>query len=621
MNLNLKFQPVSRNVLWVFLLTACVLQAQKSKPNIIIFISDDQSQIDVGCYGNTDVYTPNMDQLAMEGMRFTAAYAATPMCAPSRSNMLTGLYPFRNGSQMNHFALNPETKTLPDYLKKLGYYVAIAGKVDVYPKPDFDRHIGEYFGKYFPVENRNDPRNATTEFINGYFKGENKNKPLCLIVATWLPHVPWQEGDNYAPEKLKLPDYLVDTPQTRKALAAYYQSIAKADKMLGKILESVDQSGEGDNTVFMFFSDQGTQFPGAKWTTYDQGLNVPFVVRWPGKVKAGTTTDALISLTDLTPTLIDLAGGEPIENLDGTSFKDVLLGKKEQHRDYVFGETSMEPQYWYNYTPSRTVIDANGWQYIKNYHPERRFITHIDKVEQNMFYFDSWVEKAKASDRANFLLNRYSYRPPEELYNLKTDPWETENLIKGHKFSRKEEQLKRQLNNELLRQGEGMATILQGDLPVFHSNSYSVSQGMSVSDLSFERDRWSPKTLIMNLFIDGTGNNGVLCEYFNQFRLILKNGKLGIVLRDGREFFSDILSDVNGHLLFQLSNKGKLSVSFNGADIVNHSLEKDFTAVNSGYFSCGLARMQQLNQGEQNYFKGKISGITVSMNKLIREPR
>lgn len=616
MSIKLKISLLSASLFF-----SSLLFAQNSNPNIVIFISDDQSQIDVGCYGNEEVNTPNMDKLAEEGMKFTSAYAASPMCVPSRSNVMSGLYPYTSGAQMNHFSMEPGTKSLPDYLKKLGYYVAIAGKIDVYPKPDFDEHVGEYFGKYLPATNRDDPRNETTAFLEDYFSGKKGDKPLCLIIGTWWPHVPWPEGKDFDAETLKVPDYLVDTPETRRALAAYYQGISKADNMLGRVLNKIDETGKTDNTVFMFFSDQGTQFPGAKWTAYDQGLRVPFIVRWPGKIAPGSSSDALISLTDVTPTLIDLAGGKPVNGLDGKSFKKVLLNEKREHRDYVFGETSVEPMFWYNYTPARTIIHKSGMQYIKNYYPGVRFVTHIDKVEQNMFYFNSWIRKAQTDDHANFLLNRYSYRPAEELYDLKSDPWELKNLIGSEDFEKSKDKLRSILNKELAEQGETIDIILQGDLPIFHHNAYDIQQGISVRDFSFDRQLWNPDTLFLTGFIKGLQNDGVVCEYFKQFRLILKNNKLGILFQNGEQYFSESLNSENGHIILKLSDTGSLELKFDGKEILNTEVNGDFTKINSGYVSCGLSREQNLEYAEANYFKGEITGLRISLNELVKQPR
>lgn len=297
--------------------------AQK-KPNILIFLSDDLNQQDIGCYGNPDVRTPNIDRLAADGMRFNRAYAASPICTPSRSAMFTGLYPYRNGSQMNHFTVRPGTKNLPQLLQKLGYRVVISGKTDIFPLHNFPfERIGEEFGRYLPIENRLDRKKETVQMIGQHFKNRPE-QPICLIVAPWVPHVPWFPNKDLDPEKLKVPNYLADTKATRKALAAYYQSIGEADKMLGEVLQAIDNAGQKDSTIVMFLADQGAQFPSAKWSVYDQGLRVPLIVRWPGKITPGSVSDALVSLVDLTPTLTDLGGGKEINGLDGESFKSVL---------------------------------------------------------------------------------------------------------------------------------------------------------------------------------------------------------------------------------------------------------------------------------------------------------
>ncbi|SFW74345.1 Sulfatase [Sinomicrobium oceani] len=593
--------------------------AQK-RPNIVIFISDDQSQMDVGCYGNSQVKTPHMDQLAKEGMKFNAAFAASPMCVPSRSTMLTGLYPFSNGAQMNHFALRPGTKTLPEYLKKLGYYVAIAGKIDVYPKPPFDKHIGEYFGKYLPEENRDDPRNETVHFISDYFR-DAPDKPLCLIVATWLPHVPWKEGGEWDPDKLTLPGYLVDTPETRKAMAAYYHSISRADKMLGKMVNAVNDAGEEANTIFMFFSDQGVQFPGAKWTTYNEGLRVPFIVKWPGKIAQGTQTDAMISLTDLTPTLIDLAGGEVVEGLDGRSFREVILGKQDKHREYIFAESSMEPQYWYNYVPSRTIVEKTGYHYIRNYNPGVPFVTHIDDVERNMYYFDSWEKRAEKDSLARFLLDRYRFRPPEELYDLNSDRWELHSLAGDDTYLATRKRLRKILADVLDKQGETEDQIRHGTLPDFYDRSYEVRQGISVNDMSFEKKLWEPEEkLYITAYIRGMDHDGVIAEYFNRFKIFVKSGTLGIAFDEEEIFYSAKVDAQEGQLVLALEKTGDFELKYAGEILIKNRVGGDYTGIRSGYVSCGLSREKNPGQGMPLYFGGEINNFRVSLDALSRTP-
>lgn len=600
-------------------LCLCTQLWAQRRPNIVMFVADDLNQEDLGCYGNKDVRTPNINKLAAEGLRFTKAYAASSMCTPSRSVMYTGLYPFRNGVQMNHFAVRAGMRSLPHYLKELGYRVVIAGKTHVGPQECFPfEEIGKEFGKYEPIENRTDRKKETVKFIEEHFRTQS-DQPLCLIVAPWVPHVPWFPNKDFDPQKLQLPDYLADTKETRQALAAYYQSIGEADKMMGEVMQAVDKAGKKENTVMIFTSDQGVQFPGAKWTVYDRGLRVPFIVRWPGKIKAGSTSDALISLVDITPTFIDLAGGKEQPYLDGKSFKDVMLGQRQKHHDFVFGETSVEPHYWYNYTPARTVITADGWHYIRNYHPGVRFITHIDKVERNEFYFDSWVEKAKSDTKTKFLVDRYSYRPPEELYDLNTDPSEFKNLADVPAYQQKLHAMQTLLKKELDRQGETEAMILEGFLPKFFDQSYTIAQNKSAANLSFNKKFWNPEVLYITAYLEGVDKGGVVCEYFNNFRLYAYQGKIGMITADGEEKETSVLPTNKGHLLVRLAATGDLEILFNQQPVLTGRLNKDYTKIKNGYVSCGMIQGKAFS-GKLQPYEGRISDLRFTMNELSREP-
>lgn len=591
----------------------------QNKPNMVIFISDDLNQQDIGCYGNIDVKTPNMDLLAAEGMRFNCAYAASPICTPSRSAIFTGLYPFRNGSQMNHFTVRPNTRNLPQFLQKFGYRVVISGKTDIFPLHNFPfERIGEEFGRYLPIENRLDRKKETVDMIESHFKNRPE-QPICLIVAPWVPHVPWFPNRDFDPEKLKMPNYLADTKATRKALAAYYQSIGEADKMLGEVLQAIDKAGQKNSTVVMFMSDQGAQFPSAKWSVYDQGLRVPLIVRWPEKVTAGSVSNALVSLVDLTPTLIDLGGGEEVYGLDGRSFKSVLLNKRKIHHKYIFAETSMEPHFWYNYTPSRTIITDDGFHYIRNYHPGVRFITHIDKVEQNEFYFDTWIADASTNPQTKFLLDRYSYHPPEELFDLKTDRNEFKNLVANSAYHSKVNELEQLLDKELKKQGETDEMILKGSLPEFFDHSYTIRQNGSASDLSFNKKRWNPDTLIITAYLDEINKGGVVCDYFNNFKLYAYQNKIGLVLADGTEIESNQIAVNQGQLLFSLSEKGALEVRLNQQTILTKELKGGMTKIKEGYVTCGKIQGEEL-EGKLQTYRGKITDLRVTMNALSRSP-
>ena len=191
--------------------------AAQAKPNILLILADDQTARDNGCYGHPDVKTPNIDRLAAEGMRFTRAFTATAMCAPTRQQLYTGLFPVRNGAYPNHSRVYDGTKSMVQHLKALGYRVGLCGK----------RHFGP--AASFPFEMV--ARGKMARFVS-----RDKAQPFCLVVTSHSPHLPWTAGDAgaYDPAKLTLPAYLVDTPETRAALCKYYAEITDFDREVGQ---------------------------------------------------------------------------------------------------------------------------------------------------------------------------------------------------------------------------------------------------------------------------------------------------------------------------------------------------------------------------------------------------
>jgi arylsulfatase A-like enzyme len=388
------------------------------RPNLVIFITDDLGSLDLTPYGSQDVRTPNMQKLADQGLRFTQAFVASPSCAPSRAALLTGLMPARNGAEPNHTRPRAEIKKLPAYLQELGYEVASFGKVAHYghgPYYNFDVVGGEGGGNYTGV-------GLAAEFV----KSRKSDKPLCLFVGTNWPHVPWPEMTNYDPAAAKLPPTHVDTPETRKWRTRYYAAVTKADDDLGTVLDAVRQRLDTKNTYLFFTSDHGAQLPFGKWNLYDAGIRVPLLAAGPG-IKAGATTDAMVSWIDILPTLVELAGGTPPKDIDGRSFAAVLRGEKQAHRDEIYATHSGDKDF--NVYPIRCVRTAQ-WKYIFNLHPEFQYSTHINRGgdRDGLDYFRSWEAAAKTDSKAAAVVRRYKERPREELYNLAADPHEQKNL-------------------------------------------------------------------------------------------------------------------------------------------------------------------------------------------------
>ena len=403
------------------------------RPNIILFLSDDHSADFLGCYGNTAIRTPNMDALARDGMRFTRVFAASPTCSPSRAALYTGLYPARNGTMGNHTNSRPGLKALPAYLRALGYRVVLANKADVRPASVFDFEILEAALPKNPAINRRyrgeglDP--AKVDAFLATHAREHRDQPLCLVLGDNCPHVVWEPNRDYDPAALPIPPNMVDTPKTRAALANYYQDITTADKHLGAVLASVQRHGFAENTLFIYTSDQGAEWPHRKWTCYDTGLNVPFIARWPGVIQAGSTNGALISFVDVTPTFIDTAGGTAVADLDGRSFKDVLLAWKTTFRETIFASHTGDGEM--NVFPQRAVRDER-FKFILNLHPERKWTTHFTKVmdipNSHGDVYATWLEKARTDAATARFIAVLEQHTAEELYDTRSDPYELDNL-------------------------------------------------------------------------------------------------------------------------------------------------------------------------------------------------
>ena len=424
---------------------ALFAQETQGRPNIILFVSDDHGWADSGAYGDAYIKTPNIDRLAKQGMRFDSAFAVSPLCSPSRCVIQTGLMPQRNGGHRFGTPINPGIKTMAAYFNEMGYQTAHFGKFHTAPQ------------KQFPYSHVNKSRETlpAKEFLLNY----SGDKPLFLVACAYPPHTPWIKNTEYDPTRIKLPPNFVDTPETRSDRANYYSDVTLMDSFLGDVMDAAQKKGMNENTLFIYTSDQGANWPFAKWCVYDQGLRVPFIARWPGKIAPGSSTDAMINLADLLPTCIEAAGGPAPKDLDGRSIVPVLFGRKEEHRKRVFGTHTGNDNGGpgiANHCPART-IRTRTHRYILNLQPETPFTTHITGCKTGPHYlphWDSWVEKAKTDAMAKALVERYLHRPVEELYDIKKDPYEMNNLAGNPEYRHIVKDLRKELSQWRLLQND-----------------------------------------------------------------------------------------------------------------------------------------------------------------------
>lgn len=426
------------------------------QPNIVLFVADDLGVGDIAPYGNKIVRTPHLDRLAKESLRFRRAFANSPTCVPSRAVLYTGLMPIRNGAYVNHSQCRDDIRTLPHYFNELGYRAAQAGKQHFNPKRVFP--FERVANSETPEPGFEKKPGLNTDLnvaaVDEWLAQVGRAKPFFLVVADHSPHVVWPEQAQYKPAEVDIPPTHIDTPAYRRARARYYTDITKMDGNVGRVLESLAKHGLAENTIFVFTSDQGPQWPFAKWSVYDAGLQTPLFVRWPGRVKPGRVSDALISHVDLLPTLLEAAGGQPPAGLDGKSYLRVLDGKADAHLEQVFALHTQDGMM--NRTPQRAVRTI-GYKYILNLSPEIKYTTHIDKATDHdggREYWPSWVERAQTDRRAAALLARYHQRPREEFYDLTADPHETRNLINDSKHAQTIDELRARLAAWRKQQGD-----------------------------------------------------------------------------------------------------------------------------------------------------------------------
>lgn len=437
----------------ICLVGSCSAWAQEKQPNFLIFISDDLTYRDIGAYGNPDVQTPNLDAFAKQGLKFNHAFSSSAMCAPTRMELYSGLQPVRSGAHPNHGKAYEGTRSLPNYLRPLGYRVALMGKRHEAPHKSFSF---DFLGGKHGDTNRK-KHDLNLNLAKSFFA--KTEQPWALVVATNQPHTPWFRGDQsaYPPNKLTVPDYLVDTPQTRKALSAYYAEITYMDSQFGTIMQMLEQSGEADNTLVIYLSEQGSNFPFAKWTVYDNGHRAAALMRWPEKIKPAKETGAIMQYADVVPTLIEAAGGSTKGMaLDGKSLLGVFEKPEQKHRDYAFGIQTTRGIYSGSESyPIRTVRDKR-YRLVWNLSYEQPFSNTVVKKGGPSGTLKSWLKKGgEAKQRAQ----AYRTRPEFELYDLVKDPYELNNIAGKKELAKEQQRLFKALQEWMAQQGDqGIAT-------------------------------------------------------------------------------------------------------------------------------------------------------------------
>ncbi len=430
---------------------------QEKQPNILLFIGDDWTWSDNEAYGNPDIITPNIRQLADEGMCFDNMYTSTAMCAPTRQQLYTGIFPVRSGAYPNHSKVYDGVKSLGHHFKDLGYNVAIVGK----------RHYGP--ASAFPIDylggREHDNGKGKEVDVDKIWSVIRSDKPFFLIVASNQPHTPWNKGNPrlYNEHRINIPEYMVDCPETRRQLINYYAEITYADSLLGACVSVLKTEKKYDETITLFTSEQGYTYPFAKWTCYDLGLKTAFIMRWPEKIKASTRNKAFAQYVDVVPTLLDLVGQDPTavdvgvadtyadRGFDGISFKELLLDGKQKHREYVYGVQTTRGIFSGSETYPVRSVRSNRYKYIVNLSFTSDFLNVNTNRPKTIYH--TWLANAEDTAQLEWL-KTYKNRPYEELYDLKNDPFEKDNLAGNRTFRDIKNKLREELEKWMIQQGD-----------------------------------------------------------------------------------------------------------------------------------------------------------------------
>ena len=387
----------------------------------VLWISIEDLSPRLGTYGDSLARTPNIDQLAWEGKVFTNAFAVAGVCAPNRSAIITGMYQTSIGTQHMRVTSDqagaptpyevvppPYVKAFTEYLRAGGYFTANDGKTDY--------QFGEPFTAW----------NANSKQAHWRSERRKEGQPFFAVFNFGATHESgtWPDSNENLvtdPSAVDVPPYYPDTPTVRRGLARHYDNIAEVDEKVGRLLHQLKEDGLADETIVFLWSDHGDGMPRAKRWVYDAGIHVPLIVRWPGRVEPGSTSGKLVSSVDFAPTVLSLADVAVPVHMQGQVF---IGSEAAAERDYVFAARGRHGGYYDMVRAAR----SGRYKYIRNYYPNRPYAVSGSYRDNSPFKQELLRLHALGKLDSTEQLWFGSNPPPEELYDVKADPHEVNNL-------------------------------------------------------------------------------------------------------------------------------------------------------------------------------------------------
>ena len=433
----------------VSLAVAGALRAEppRKPPNILFALADDWGYGHAGVYGDKVVHTPTFDRIVREGALFMRAYCTSPSCTPSRGSMLTGrpVHQLEEGGNL-WSTLPKKFVCYPDLLEAHGYVVGFSGK-------------GWAPGTIAGTGRPRNPAGPSFKNFAAFRKTVPDGKPWCFWFGSHDPHRAYvkdtgvQSGMKLA--DVSVPPYLPDTPEVRGDICDYYFAVQRYDRDTGDILKQLEQAGELDNTIIVMTGDNGWPFPRSKANLYDCGTHESLAIRWPGVATPGRVVDNFVTLADLAPTFLEAAGLPPLPEMTGRSLIPLLRGEKVAGRGQVFVERERHANVRkgdLSY-PSR-AIRTRDFLYIRNLRPDRwpagdpemwkavGPFGDIDNGPSKVFLLAHRDE----SETGRLFELACGKRPGEELYDLRKDPNELNNVAGRPEYAADQTRLRAQLD-------------------------------------------------------------------------------------------------------------------------------------------------------------------------------
>lgn len=575
-------------------------QSKTELPNILWIVAEDLSPY-LGCYGDANAITPNLDKLATEGTRYLNAFANTAVCAPARSTLITGMYASTTGTHNMRSTYNIPSyiRSYSQYLMDKGYYCTNNAKED-YNSSMLKRNIWDESSD------------------KAHYKNKKKGQPFFAIFNVGISHE--HVIHNYDPKdlvhdpsKMNLPPYHPDSPDIRKDWAKSYDNITLMDKQVGEILKDLKKSGQEDNTIVFFYGDHGGILPRSKRFLYDTGTRVPLLIKFPPKymklapTKPNGTDDRLVSFIDFGPTVMSLAGIPTPEHMDGKPFLGKYNSEAPDHVNFFRGRMDERIDYMLG------VCDK-GYRLIYNFYPDRPTGQHISYLWRAAAA-RAWEQAYRNGQCSEAQSYFWEKKPTVELYDMKNDPWEINNLADKPEYKIVKEKLFGKLidnaintkNASFIPESELIEINRTGTIYEYaQSENYPIEQivDVAIKSATGDEDNYA-------LFQKGITHKNATVRYWSLIGLTRIAAQEWDTQQAIKELLNDDCPDVAilaAKTLYQIGQTG----------IASETISKYLNEEHLGIKLIAINAIQQIGDGAFAHFKSQLDNV-YKLNSLKDE--